>query len=275
MAQHRDINHTGLTGVSTVSYASNANQTSTANYGGDATTVSRGDHVHLSTGGSGNVATDAIWDAAGDTVVGSGANTAVKRKNNDGAAAAPAVTDDSSAGYTVGSRWIDTTADKEYVALDVTVGAAVWTETTAAAGGTSLLAYTAGVAGTETITSATIADLPTHGISVTFTAPASTNVLVRLTAVCAASATANSFLYWGLREDTTTIAGAAGTSSTAIRQPNVGTNATVISASKVFILTGISAGSHTYKWAAAASTSGATISADANGPAVMEVWALP
>ena len=51
MAQHRDINHTGLTGVSTVSYASNANQTSTANYGGAATTVSRGDHIHLSTGG--------------------------------------------------------------------------------------------------------------------------------------------------------------------------------------------------------------------------------
>ena len=78
MAQHRDINHTGLTGVSTVSYASNANQTSTANYGGAATTVSRGDHIHLSTGGSGDVATDAIWDAAGDLAQGTGANTAAK-----------------------------------------------------------------------------------------------------------------------------------------------------------------------------------------------------
>lgn len=48
---------------------------------------------------------------------------------------APTVSDDSSAGYTVGSRWIDTTNDKEYVALDVSVGAAVWTETTAGASG--------------------------------------------------------------------------------------------------------------------------------------------
>ena len=79
MAQHRDINHTGLTGVSTVSYASNANQTSTANYGGAATTVSRGDHIHLSTGGSGNVATDAIWTTAGKVAVATGTATATEQ----------------------------------------------------------------------------------------------------------------------------------------------------------------------------------------------------
>ena len=79
MAQHRDINHTGLTGVSTVSYASNANQTSTANYGGAATTVSRGDHIHLSTGGSGDVATDAIWTTAGKVAVATGAATATEQ----------------------------------------------------------------------------------------------------------------------------------------------------------------------------------------------------
>jgi len=89
----------------------------------------------LMSGGSGSVATDAIWDAVGDTVVGSGANTAVKRKNNDGAAVAPTVNEDSGDGYAIGSRWLDTTADKEYVALDVTVGAAVWTETTSTGSG--------------------------------------------------------------------------------------------------------------------------------------------
>lgn len=102
------------------------------------------------TGASGSVATDAIWDAAGDTVVGSGANTAVRRMNNDGAAVAPAVTDDSGDGYAIGSRWLDTTADKEYVALDVTAGAAVWVETTAAGGGG--MSYGADVATAATFT---------------------------------------------------------------------------------------------------------------------------
>jgi hypothetical protein len=51
------------------------------------------------------------------------------------ATAAPAITDDSGDGYSVGSRWIDTTADKEYVCLDASVGAAAWTETTGGGGG--------------------------------------------------------------------------------------------------------------------------------------------
>lgn len=44
---------------------------------------------------------------------------------------APGVGDDTDDGYIIGDRWLDTTADKEYVCLDVTAGAAVWTETTA------------------------------------------------------------------------------------------------------------------------------------------------
>jgi hypothetical protein len=43
---------------------------------------------------------------------------------------APDVNDDSSQGYSVSSRWLDTTNDKEYVCLDASVGAAVWKETT-------------------------------------------------------------------------------------------------------------------------------------------------
>jgi hypothetical protein len=46
------------------------------------------------------------------------------------AAAAPTINDDSGDGYAVGSRWINTTTDKEYVLTDATVGAAVWVETT-------------------------------------------------------------------------------------------------------------------------------------------------
>ncbi len=57
-------------------------------------------------------------------------------KDNIGASVAPAVSDDSDDGYSIGSRWYDTTADKEYVALDVTVGAAVWKETTITTSGT-------------------------------------------------------------------------------------------------------------------------------------------
>lgn len=47
---------------------------------------------------------------------------------------APTVNEDSGDGYAVGSRWIDTTNDKEYVCLDASSGAAVWTETTQAGG---------------------------------------------------------------------------------------------------------------------------------------------
>jgi hypothetical protein len=51
-----------------------------------------------------------------------------------GKTTAPGVGDASVDGYAVGDRWIDETNDKEYVALDVSVGAAVWTETTATGG---------------------------------------------------------------------------------------------------------------------------------------------
>jgi hypothetical protein len=45
-------------------------------------------------------------------------------KSNLNAAVAPTANDDSGDGYAVGSRWADTTADKEYVCLDATVAAA-------------------------------------------------------------------------------------------------------------------------------------------------------
>lgn len=55
-------------------------------------------------------------------------------KTNWTANVAPDADNDIDEGYVVGSRWIDVTADKEYVCLDNTDGAAVWTETTSAGG---------------------------------------------------------------------------------------------------------------------------------------------
>ena len=56
-------------------------------------------------------------------------------KNKFDATSAPTVNNDTDEGYVVGSRWVDITNDKEYVCLDNTDGAAVWTETTGAGGG--------------------------------------------------------------------------------------------------------------------------------------------
>lgn len=47
----------------------------------------------------------------------------------------PGVGDDTVDGYVVGSRWINTTSDTEFVCLDNSTGAAVWTATTGGGGG--------------------------------------------------------------------------------------------------------------------------------------------
>lgn len=44
----------------------------------------------------------------------------------------PTVTDDSEHGYAVGAHWVNKTTDEEFVLVDGTAGAAVWTSTTAA-----------------------------------------------------------------------------------------------------------------------------------------------
>jgi len=63
-----------------------------------------------------------------------GKNTGtIKGKFN--AAVAPSTSDDDTAGYMAGSFWVDIVADKAYVCLDPSTGAAVWTEITASGGG--------------------------------------------------------------------------------------------------------------------------------------------
>lgn len=47
----------------------------------------------------------------------------------------PTATDDSGDGYAIGSRWINTATDSEFVCTDATAGAAVWVDTTSAGSG--------------------------------------------------------------------------------------------------------------------------------------------
>lgn len=64
-----------------------------------------------------------------------GGNRLVGLLHNNAATAAPTVNDDAGDGYSVGSRWIDTTNDTSYVCVDSTVGAAVWQQTSGTGSG--------------------------------------------------------------------------------------------------------------------------------------------
>lgn len=51
---------------------------------------------------------------------------------------------------------------------------------------------------------------------------------------------------------------------------------TILQATSVaFVLTGISAGSHTYKWAIGCTANGGGVYLDSANPATMEVWSIP
>ena len=94
---------------------------------------------------------NATFTAAAETLRGTGAGTYEAVKNNNSASDAPDANDDTTGGYSVGSRWVDTTADKEYICLDATSANAVWKETTQSAGtveGTAVLS-TGEVGGTK------------------------------------------------------------------------------------------------------------------------------
>lgn len=84
-------------------------------------------------------AINGIVKSNGSSISAATANTDYKSaKVKNDATAAPGVTNDVDEGYTVGSDWLDVTNDKEYVCLDNTDGAAVWTETTQGAGATAV-----------------------------------------------------------------------------------------------------------------------------------------
>lgn len=86
------------------------------------------------------------------------------------ATAAPTVNEDAGDGYSVGSKWIDTTADKAYLCVDSTVGAAVWKEIGAA-----------GSSGTVTTVSVVTANGVSGSVANATTTPAITLTLGAIT----------------------------------------------------------------------------------------------
>jgi hypothetical protein len=58
--------------------------------------------------------------------------------SNYTATADPTATDDDGDGYEVGSRWVNTSSGEEFVCVDASTGAAVWTSTTAGGGSGSI-----------------------------------------------------------------------------------------------------------------------------------------
>lgn len=131
--------------------------------------------------------------------------------------------------------------------------------------------YAPGSVVERTALSSTPVDLDATNLAVTFTAPASGEVLVRLTA---SAESPEGDLLWGLRE---------GESAVSAHFPEVISGYSVteslrIRASAVVPITGLTAGAaHTYKWSIAkfVGSSAITSYGGNRGPAVMEVWAVP
>jgi hypothetical protein len=123
-----------------------------------------------------------------------------------------------------------------------------------------------------TTTSGTLVDIDASNLVVTVTVPASGKILVHFSAGTAASFSPSA---WGLRESSTPIA------STKVSQYDYISGARI---SMLMIVTGLSAGSHTYKWGQS-SVSGATVgirygtqaspAAADPGPALMAIWGAP
>lgn len=149
---------------------------------------------------------------------------------------------------------------------------------THAAGASGLLAITAYKPASVTIyetTSTTLADVDATNLSVTFTAPASGNVLVRLNAYSDYNDVNTSEAFWGLRESTTDLMGSV---TRVLRVAELGY------LSVAMYLSGIGAGSHTYKWSFAIASGGqknriiiqdGSVAINKWGPGIMEVWSAP
>lgn len=141
----------------------------------------------------------------------------------------------------------------------------------AAASGASILAYVqywpAGGVNT-TPSGLTLQDLDAAHLSITFTAPASGNVVVELEAL-GTGLPGDSALFWGVRESSSVVADLA----------LVATPSASIRTRVRFLITGLTpSSSHTYKWAHATSYSGGhgiTSYGDISGPASMCVTAAP
>lgn len=135
--------------------------------------------------------------------------------------------------------------------------------------------YAPATAGSSQATSTTVVAADTTHLTILFTAPASGNVLVRLTGLANIGVAGTAF-FWGVAtHNTTTIQGVLATATE---------STTVVSCSCAIKITGLTPG-NSYQWdwvlaCGAAHTgtlyySGITVPEGVNndGPAVMEVWA--
>lgn len=133
-------------------------------------------------------------------------------------------------------------------------------------GSGGLLAYTYAATGSFQTASTTVVDADAT-LTVTFTAPTSGKVLVRLTAftqtMSSGNMTAQSYI-WAIREGTTQLA-----SESVFYNQSGGP---VTRSSVPMALTGLTAGSHTFKWAHYVSGG---IGGRMDGGFMMEVHALP
>jgi hypothetical protein len=224
--------------------------------------------VKTAVGAPGAVATDAIWDAKGDLAGGTGANTAAKLTvgSNDTILMADS-------GQSTGLKWVASQTPSTQAFGDA---AAEGTADTYARGDhkhampaspASALLAVALINNTTSYTTTSSTQADTHSsVAVTFTAPASGNVLVRVTCGIRMDNTNNN-AFLGLRESTTNVVDKdfAIQGQTAMIQECL--------VSKTFYVTGVSAGSHTYKLAFAVN-GGATFTVRANNgvPVLLEVW---
>lgn len=139
-------------------------------------------------------------------------------------------------------------------------------------GGGSLLAaaqYDPGVQGNYAATSATLADIDSGNLVVTFTVPSSGKVLVTFSAtVVVANSTS---LEWGLREGSSAVAGSTVQAGYAFNTVTPRITASVM-------ITGLTPGeSKTWKWAAARITGTGTAATYYGGdtPAILKVETVP
>lgn len=206
--------------------------------------VQHGDIDHTGITGVGGGIAATLLDAKGDLIVASAADTAARQ-----------------AVGTNGTALVARSSATNGVAYETPTG---------------LLAVTRYAPTSQTVytnATTTLADVDATNLSITFTTPASTNILVRLMGYADISAGTGDG-YWGLREGSSDLAFSVGR---VIRNQ---ANATICSYD--IYLAGVSAGAHTYKWsfAASASTTTRIIIQDGTAvgewsPGIMQVWVAP
>lgn len=249
MVQHSSIDHTGITGAGAPQAL---DTTDSPQFAG--VNLGHASDTTLTRVSAGVVAIEGTNIVKAGAATGSGLTMATSRLLGRTTASSGAIEEISvGSGLTLSGGTLDTSGS--------------------GSGTTELLGYkTYATGGAVQATSGTLVDADATNLAVTFTAPASTNVLVRLTGTMRTNAAGGNRVYWGLRESTTVIGGG----NSAGVHVGLATGGTILnSCSVVFVLTGISAGSHTYKWAIGCDANGGGLFLDASNPATMEVWALP